>query len=62
VAEVALERIPTLLGDNPWTPTEVRFRVVGEPRVFEMVCELRARSGEAWYDLESLRLTKLPDY
>ncbi|MBL9170473.1 MAG: CotH kinase family protein [Verrucomicrobiales bacterium] len=62
VADLTLERIPTVLGDSPWTPLEVTFRVVGEPRVFEMVCELRARRGEAWFDLRTLRLVKLPDY
>jgi spore coat protein H len=45
--------------DTPWQKAEYEFPV--EPGYDEMtlVCELRATKGEAWFDLDSLKLVKV---
>jgi spore coat protein H len=48
-----------LLGDNDWTRLEQAFEI-GTDQEVELICELRARKGEVWFDLDSLRLVKLP--
>ena len=47
-----------LVGDNPWTRVEVPFVLTADQEV-QLICELRARRGEAWYELDSLRLERL---
>ena len=48
-----------LAGDSPWKTVAVEFKVSVTSEPVELVCELRARQGEAWFDLESLRLVRL---
>lgn len=44
-------------GTNPWVGLQHDFVVTEEPGFdVELVCELNAPEGEAWFDLESLRL------
>jgi len=48
-----------LVGDNAARLLTVSFEVGGEAREVEMICELRAVAGRAWFELESLRLKRL---
>jgi hypothetical protein len=47
-----------LVGDSPWQRVEYNFTVPNPPPEVELLCELRATAGEAWFDLDSLRLRK----
>ena len=47
-----------LLGDNPWQKLEYEFPVTAGPDEVSLICELRAGAGEAWFDLDSLKLRK----
>lgn len=49
-----------LTGDQGWTPLRVEFDVTVAERTTQLVCELRAKHGEVWFDLESLRIVRLP--
>jgi spore coat protein H len=44
-----------LTGDHSWTALERSFEVAAEAEV-ELICELRAAGGEAWFALDSLRV------
>ena len=56
-----MRELATFIGDSPWKELAADF-VVGQPsQEVELVCELRARRGEAWLDLASLRVRKLDD-
>jgi spore coat protein CotH len=48
----------TLSGDRDWTPVAHEFDVVESVADVELVCELRARKGQAWFYLESLKLVR----
>ena len=48
-----------LTGDRHGSPLQVEFQVGGAEQDVELVCELRARAGEARFDLDSLRLVRL---
>jgi hypothetical protein len=50
-----------LAGSAAWQPLALDFEVKEETRLVELWAELRAASGEAWYELSSLRLVKLPE-
>lgn len=52
-------RKTSLVGDTPWTEYHRDFVIEGGLLEFELICELRANGGEAWFDLESLHLEKL---
>jgi len=47
-----------LTGDTGWTMLEHEFTVTAGPDEIPLICELRALEGEAWFDLESLKLRK----
>ncbi len=47
-----------LLGNQDWKVLRVEFQVGAQQEV-ELVCELRARAGEVWFELGSLRLLRL---
>jgi CotH kinase protein len=49
-----------LTGDHEWTRLEQPFEIQSDQEV-ELICELRARAGEAWFELESLRLVNGPE-
>jgi len=49
----------SLAGDHHESPLKVEFQVGGREQDVELVCELRARAGEARFDLDSLRLIRL---
>jgi hypothetical protein len=43
-----------------WAELRCRFSIRSPEEPVELVCELRGSDGEAWFDLESLRLERLP--
>ena len=49
-----------LLGDYPWTTRRVPLEVLGTEQEVELICELRASRGTAWFAVDSLRLVRLP--
>ena len=53
-------RSQNLVGDGSWHRLEVEFQVNESPAEVEFICELRAKAGEAWFDVSSLRVMKLP--
>ncbi len=57
VAGVAVAKPQPLTGDSPWTKLAVEFDA--GPDGAELICELRASAGEAWFDAESLQLTRI---
>lgn len=57
---IAGERRETtgLLGDAGWSEQTLTFSVEAPRTEVELICELRARRGEAWFDRDSLRLVR----
>jgi hypothetical protein len=49
-----------LVGDSAWTKSSIEFVLTAPETEVELLCELRASAGEAWFDFESLRLMRLP--
>ncbi len=49
-----------LTGTSDWTDFRYPFTVQEETSDVELVCELRATRGEAWFDAGTLRLVRLP--
>jgi spore coat protein H len=48
-----------LSGDMEWTTVPFDFEVQQDQMDVELVCELRASQGQAWFDLASLRLIRI---
>ena len=48
-----------LAGQNPWRSLQHDFEVREGAGDVELVCEFDAREGEAWFDLDSLRVRQL---
>ena len=48
-----------IAGTGRWQSLKHDFIVEGEGMDIECVCELNARHGEVWFDVDSLRLTRL---
>ena len=48
-----------IIGDSPWKDLKVEFELSAPETDVELLCELRASAGEAWFDAESLRLVRL---
>ena len=53
------QRQNKLEGDAPWTHVTFDINVEGAEREGELVGELRAIKGDAWFDLDSLRLRRV---
>jgi spore coat protein H len=53
------KRTNEFAGDLPWTPVRYEFAVEGMERDVELVCELRAITGQVWFDQEALRLKRV---
>ena len=47
-----------IIGDASWTPLEHTFETTYDNEEKELVCELRARHGAVWFDMQSLRLIR----
>jgi len=54
------KRTNTVDGTSDWKPIEYEFTVEEESREVELVAELRTTSGHAWFDRESLHLSRKP--
>ena len=48
-----------LVGTQDWTLVQHRFAVTDDSREFELVLDLRANSGQVWFDRRSLLLRKV---
>ncbi len=53
-----VRQAPNLIGDLSWQPLAAQFQVQEATREIELICELRASAGEAWFDLDSLRIVQ----
>ena len=51
-----------LTGDSSWRVLGTEFQVERAGDGVELICELRARAGEAWFALDSLKLLALKIY
>jgi len=49
-----------LAGTSEWKEYKYAFQVGDQASEVELVCELRATAGEAWFDAGSLRLVRMP--
>jgi hypothetical protein len=49
-----------MIGTTQWQKLTAAFEVPGAAREVEFICELRAKSGEAWFDVGSLCVVKEP--
>lgn len=47
-----------IVGDAPWKTIGVDFELAAPETEVELICELRASSGEAWFDRDALRLIR----
>ena len=52
-------RANSLTGDSPWKRLDFEFEVASPLDSVELVCELRATRGEAWFHTDSLVLVRL---
>jgi spore coat protein H len=52
-------RTDSLTGDSPWRMLAAEFQVEQSTEEIEFICELRAGAGEAWFDLDSLKVVPL---
>ena len=50
--------MPALTGSGSWRTVSVEFSVAETDPI--LVLELRAQSGQAWFDRNSLTLTRIP--
>jgi hypothetical protein len=48
-----------MVADRSWTDMSANFTIESDSEEVELLCELRARGGEAWFDKGSLRLRQL---
>jgi hypothetical protein len=48
-------------GNASWQTLAAGFEVAQPMQEVELICELRARAGEAWFDLGSLRVLRIDD-
>jgi hypothetical protein len=54
-----MQRSPGMVGDGKWREVFVDFRVADIPTDLSLLCELRGRAGQAWFDVGSLQLVRL---
>jgi hypothetical protein len=47
-----------LFGDKAWQTLQHDFAILDGPAEVELICELRAGRGEAWFDLDSLSIVR----
>lgn len=48
----------SISGNTPWRKLDYEFPVMTDATEVDLICELRAMKGEAWFDLDSLRLVR----
>ena len=54
-------RAASFIGDSEWRLLTEEFQVAQSVEEVEFICELRARAGEAWFDLSSLQVRRTGD-
>jgi hypothetical protein len=59
VSDVQLSTPHQLVGNASWTRLEVPFEVTKLEAEVQLICQLRASQGQAWFDLGSLRLVQV---
>jgi hypothetical protein len=59
VASFPASREQRLIGTQPWKGALVTFEVTNRTQEVELMCELRASQGQAWFDLDSLRVRRV---
>jgi spore coat protein CotH len=47
-----------LTADSPWTKLECEFVVRAAAEEVEFICELSAKAGEVWFDVNSIRIAR----
>jgi hypothetical protein len=52
-------RSESVEGDTPWRTVGAEFNIASSPTSVSLICELRARSGQAWFDRDSLKLLRI---
>ena len=60
IAGPAIARSALLQSNQPWTHAQVSFNTTAREQEVELICELRASQGDAWFELDSLRLVREP--
>jgi spore coat protein H len=63
-AGIRISRSPRkgkLTGDTPWTDLDFEFQITDSMTTVNLVCELRAKSGEAWFEVDSLRVVQVKE-
>lgn len=53
------ERSPGIVANGKWREVFVDFRVADGPSDLSLLCELRGRAGQAWFDVGSLQLVRI---
>jgi hypothetical protein len=53
------KRTNKLAGDSSWQKLEHDFEIIAPTQEVELVAELRATKGQAWFDAESLRVVRV---
>jgi hypothetical protein len=48
-----------LLGDSDWKPIDFEFSVSDPLTEVQILCEFRGAEGEAWFDLDSLKVKRV---
>jgi hypothetical protein len=48
-----------LVGDSGWQKLSADFEISESTAKIELICELRARAGEAWFDLAAMRVLRV---
>lgn len=61
VMGVAGTRPSPVLGEKGWTVLSLPFEVQERQQEVDLICELRARKGTAWFDANSLRVVRIGD-
>jgi len=51
-------RTDKMIADSPWQKLEYEFAVTTDSSEVDLVCELRASKGEAWFDPASLQIIR----
>jgi hypothetical protein len=49
----------SITGDNEWTLLQVEVEIGEGPSQLEFMCSLRAAAGQAWFDVDSLRIVRV---
>jgi len=52
-------RADSLTGDSAWQVLSSEFEVTQATQEVEFICELRAQAGEAWFELDSLKVIRI---